>query len=103
MKKLFLLGSFAMALISGVALSNPVFEDTIQKDNQIVTANYQNLFNRSSQTGDIYTKLFGNNEGSMMRVNLSCGIAPLPPLGCSVGACICDQNGRNCQWTFVCR
>lgn len=103
MKKLLLLGSFAMALISGVAFSNPVFDDAVQKDDQIATANYQHLFNRSSQTGEIYTKLFGNNEGSMMRVNLSCGIAPLPPLGCRVGSCVCDQYGRNCQWTFVCR
>jgi hypothetical protein len=39
----------------------------------------------------------------MMKINLACGIAPLPPLGCRIGACICDQNGNNCQWTFVCK
>ncbi len=36
------------------------------------------------------------------KVNLSCGIPPLPPLGCKVGDCVCDQSGQNCQWTFVC-
>jgi hypothetical protein len=35
-------------------------------------------------------------------VNLSCGIPPIPPVGCKVGACVCDRNGRNCQWTFIC-
>src|SRR3989442_690422 len=35
--------------------------------------------------------------------SLACGLAPLPPLGCTVGACVCDQYGQNCHWTFVCR
>ncbi len=35
--------------------------------------------------------------------NLSCGIPPIPPIGCKVGPCVCDQNGQNCQWTFICR
>lgn len=35
--------------------------------------------------------------------NLSCGLPPLPPLGCKVGPCVCDQYGQNCQWTFICR
>ena len=34
--------------------------------------------------------------------SLKCGIPPIPPIGCKVGACICDRNGNNCQWTFVC-
>ena len=36
------------------------------------------------------------------QVSMSCGIAPIPPLGCKVGPCVCDQNGQNCHWTFVC-
>ena len=36
------------------------------------------------------------------KTNMACGLPPLPPLGCRVGACVCDQNGRNCQWTFIC-
>lgn len=31
-----------------------------------------------------------------------CGIPPLPPIGCKLGPCVCDQNGQNCQWTFIC-
>ena len=33
--------------------------------------------------------------------NMACGLAPLPPLGCRLGPCVCDQQGRNCKWTFV--
>jgi hypothetical protein len=36
------------------------------------------------------------------KINLSCGIPPIPPIGCKVGACQCDQNGNNCRWTFNC-
>ena len=34
--------------------------------------------------------------------NLSCGIPPIPPVGCRVGSCTCDQNGSNCRWNFIC-
>jgi hypothetical protein len=34
--------------------------------------------------------------------SMRCGLAPLPPLGCRVGDCVCDQQGQNCKWTFVC-
>ena len=34
--------------------------------------------------------------------NLACGIPPIPPIGCKVGPCVCDQYGRNCKWTFIC-
>ena len=37
---------------------------------------------------------------------LTCGMAPLPPLGCRVGACVCDRSPQggatNCHWTFNC-
>lgn len=36
------------------------------------------------------------------KININCGIPPIPPIGCRVGACMCDQSGRNCRWTFVC-
>jgi hypothetical protein len=43
-------------------------------------------------------------QASMIeRVNMNCGFAPFPPMGCRVGPCVCDQYGRNCQWTFICR
>lgn len=38
----------------------------------------------------------------MQVASLNCGIPPIPPVGCKVGACVCDQYGRNCSWTFVC-
>lgn len=34
--------------------------------------------------------------------SMSCGLPPLPPLGCRVGSCVCNQFGQNCQWQFVC-
>ena len=34
--------------------------------------------------------------------SIRCGIAPIPPIGCRIGACVCDQYGSNCQWTFIC-
>lgn len=37
------------------------------------------------------------------QVSLACGIAPIPPIGCKVGPCVCDQSGNNCQWTFICK
>jgi hypothetical protein len=36
------------------------------------------------------------------RANIKCGIPPIPPIGCQVGGCVCDQSGYNCQWTFNC-
>jgi hypothetical protein len=36
-------------------------------------------------------------------VNMICGFKPFAPLGCQVGACVCDQNGNNCQWQMICR
>lgn len=36
-------------------------------------------------------------------VNMSCGFKPFPPLGCVVGACVCDSSGNNCQWVMVCK
>lgn len=37
-----------------------------------------------------------------VKQNMSCGLPPLPPLGCKVGPCMCDASGGNCQWTFIC-
>jgi len=42
------------------------------------------------------------NRNYYQKVNLSCGIPPIPPLGCKVGSCQCDQYGGNCKWTFIC-
>ena len=45
----------------------------------------------------------GFNFKNLHKANLSCGLAPLPPLGCVIGSCVCDQNGNNCHWQFNCQ
>lgn len=42
-------------------------------------------------------------QSIVVKANFACGLKPLPPLGCVIGACVCDQNGQNCQWTTICR
>jgi len=37
------------------------------------------------------------------KVNMMCGIPPIPPIGCRVGPCQCNQFGQNCQFVMVCR
>lgn len=32
----------------------------------------------------------------------SCGFKPFPPLGCKIGPCVCDANGKNCQYVVIC-
>lgn len=32
-----------------------------------------------------------------------CPLPPLPPLGCKVGPCVCDQRGQNCQYQMLCK
>lgn len=32
----------------------------------------------------------------------SCPLPPIPPLGCKVGPCVCDQRGQNCHYEFIC-
>lgn len=34
--------------------------------------------------------------------SISCGIPPIPPVGCKIGSCVCDQTGQKCQWQFIC-
>ncbi len=43
-----------------------------------------------------------SNATPIIRVQLACGIPPIPPVGCRVSGCICDQNRQNCQWQFAC-
>ncbi len=46
------------------------------------------------------------NEPVPMQVSMQCGIAPIPPVGCRIGSCVCDRSPyggtTNCHWTFVC-
>ena len=32
----------------------------------------------------------------------SCGLEPVPPRGCQVNTCVCDNLGVNCHWLFFC-
>jgi hypothetical protein len=34
--------------------------------------------------------------------NFNCGIPPIPPIGCQVGPCVCDENGDNCHYVMIC-
>lgn len=47
------------------------------------------------------------NALTILFLNVLCGIPPIPPIppvGCSdmQPVCICDENGDNCEWQFVC-
>ncbi len=46
--------------------------------------------------------IIGSPRFAQAYSSISCGIPPIPPLGCSRdGAqCTCDQNGH-CEWVFT--
>lgn len=57
-------------------------------------------------TNDAILNVFSNDSSQFKEIkvaSLKCGLRPIPPLGCQVGACVCDRSGYNCQWTFICR
>lgn len=35
------------------------------------------------------------------RESMACGIPPIPPIGCRA-QCVCDADGTDCHWTFIC-
>ena len=43
-----------------------------------------------------------STQQQLAQSSFRCGLKPLPPLGCIVGPCACDQYG-NCQWVLLCR
>lgn len=92
-----------LAVTATVAFAAPIFDDSVQSETGNGTTKQELLFKKSSNSTSSAANLLSGQQGSMMKVNLSCGLRPLPPLGCQVGACMCDQNGNNCQWTFICR
>lgn len=78
-----------------MSLSSIAFaEDSSLPDPLFSTAEFQNL---QSQDVDRYLNPF-----KAELANFKCGLKPLPPLGCKVGRCVCDQNGNNCQWVMDC-
>ena len=41
-------------------------------------------------------------SGPALAISMECGLPPLPPLGCEVGPCVCDENGDNCHYIMIC-
>jgi hypothetical protein len=35
--------------------------------------------------------------------SIACGLPPLPPLGCVLGPCVCDSDGKDCHYEMICR
>lgn len=92
-----------LVVTATVAFAAPIFDDSVQSETGYTAAKQELLFKKSVNSTTSAANLLLGQQGLMMKVNLSCGLRPLPPLGCQVGACMCDQNGNNCQWTFICR
>lgn len=44
-----------------------------------------------------------DEQKAIKLASMKCGFRPIPPFGCKVGVCVCDSDGRNCQWTFICK
>jgi hypothetical protein len=102
MRKSLVVSAIAISLISIGVFATPIFDDSVHPDFGSGQPTQELLFKKSNNTSSSGNMLFGQ-QGSIMKVNLSCGLRPLAPLGCQVGPCTCDQNGNNCQWTFICR
>ena len=92
-----------LTVTATVAFAAPIFDDSVQSETVIGQTKQELLFKKSNNSTNSAASLLSGQEGSMMKVNMACGFKPFPPLGCQVGACVCDQNGNNCQWTMICR
>ena len=92
-----------IACIGAILIASSAFADEKNNDGWDDTTNrtsiqklFDNKFNNSRQR-DMQFDL-----NSIIKTSLSCGLAPLPPLGCRNPTCICDQSGQNCRWVFQC-
>ena len=81
-----------LLLIFVFSITSPVFAG----DSETYTSpsQYKLLPDSVADTGD--STSFNNeiHPNNFQKVNMSCGIPPIPPIGCQVGACVCDQNGK---------
>jgi hypothetical protein len=102
MRKLLATSAVLISLFSGLANAETNHSDINYNS---ATAQTQNLLlkNSSLLRDDSVISKFNSQDGEMMQVSMRCGFKPFPPFGCTVGACVCDQNGNNCQWTMICR
>ena len=96
MKKSLIIG-FLLAVAS---VSNVFAGDFIKSENEQIKTHLLDEVVNTQSNGQIEN---GFDYRNLTKTNLNCGLAPLPPLGCVVGSCVCDQNGNNCQWQFICR
>lgn len=85
---------FLLSAVSADQKSNDGWDD--QKGRLSISSQI-NIEDSSQRIGN---GIFDVN--SLIKTNLSCGLPPLAPLGCRNPTCVCDQNGRNCQWVFQC-
>lgn len=103
MKKSLFISVLLSAIISAAAFASPIFDDSVQSDTSNVQVKQELLFKKSNNPSSSVANLLPAQQGSMMKVNMSCGFPPFPPIGCQVGACVCDQNGNNCRYQMICR
>lgn len=97
----------AIGFIACLAVGNAVAADTateqISPSQQATEANQTGLLDRIVSPHDNFGVTNGFDPRYLQKVNNACGYPPYPLYGCKVGACVCDQNGGNCHWTFVCK
>lgn len=94
--KIFLLLSL---LVFEVTNANTIYN--IKPESNISNLKENDEFKKESF--NIQKLLMNKDDKNKKVANMSCGLPPLPPLGCQIGACVCNQYGQNCQWTFICR
>jgi len=98
------LKKFFLAFVGALMIASGSF--AVEKSNDGWVDGKSEVTVQTVLESEFNTTLKNNSQfdaNSMMKTNLSCGLRPLPPLGCSNPVCMCDQNGRNCQWIFQCR
>lgn len=94
---------FTIGLIACLTVGTAVAADTeIQLQSKNATETSQTGPDRIVSPHDNFDVTNGLDPRDFHKINISCGLPPLPPLGCQVGACVCDQYGENCHWTFIC-
>lgn len=97
---------FAIGLIACLAYGTTIAADTateqVSSSQQVAETSQAGLPDRIVSPRNTFGATDGFDHRYLHKANMACGIPPIPPVGCKVGACVCDQNRQNCQWTFIC-
>lgn len=94
---------FVLGLVACLTFGSAAAENAASGQASKATETQQSgLPDRVISPRDVFGGDSGFDPRYLRKTNLSCGIPPIPPIGCRVGACVCDQYGNNCQWTFIC-